>query len=160
TLPKRASAVAKGPSGEDFVLEKRFPTRSLSMYFALGESAVKRQTGPESEQRTEVPVWEYWNGTEWHKWTVRDDTQGLQRSGLIRVLVPQDAQTKKEFGLDRYWLRMRQSDGDFHPQLRRALLNTTLAREGSTILEEVLGASNGQPDQRFRTTQAPVLTGQ
>src|SRR5262249_38245635 len=140
TLPKRASAVAKGPSGEDFVLEKRFPTRSLSMYFALGESAVKRQTGPESEQRTEVPVWEYWNGTEWHKWTVRDDTQGLQRSGLIRVLVPQDAQTKKEFGLDRYWLRMRQSDGDFHPQLRRALLNTTLAREGSTILEEVLGA--------------------
>ena len=160
TLPKAASAAAKGPSGEGLSLEKRFPPRSLSMYFALGERKIRRQTKPESEQQIEVPVWEYWNGAEWRKWTVRDETQGLQRSGLIRVLLPQDAQIRKEFGLDRYWLRMRQSDADFDPQLRRALLNTTLAREGSTIPQEVLGASNGQPNQRFRTTQSPILTGQ
>jgi predicted phage baseplate assembly protein len=34
-----------------------------------------------------------------------------------------------------------------------------MAREGTTILGEVLGASNGSPNQRFRTIYAPVLAG-
>jgi len=55
---------------------------------------------------------------------------------------------------------MRQNDADFRPKVRRALLNTTEAIEGATIENDILGASNGKPAQKFRTTQAPVLAGQ
>ncbi len=137
----------------------RFPNRSLSIYVALGMSSM-RQPQLLSTGGSEVACWEYWNGSVWHPWTVRDETQGLRRSGLIRVLAPADARTRSDFGVERYWLRMRQSDPAFDPSIRRMLLNTTMAQEGATIVAEVLGTSNGRPAQRFRTTQSPVLDGQ
>jgi predicted phage baseplate assembly protein len=55
---------------------------------------------------------------------------------------------------------MRQSQSDFHPRVQMALLNTTIAEQGTTLPNEVLGASTGRPNQTFSTTQSPVLAGQ
>jgi hypothetical protein len=137
---------------------RKFPTRSMSIYVSLAKSTEVQSA--ESVAEALVAVWEYWDGFKWAKWTVRDGTQGLQRSGLIRFLAPTNFSSTKEFGRERYWLRMRQSDALFAPKLRRVLLNTTAAIEGSTIRSEILGSSTGKPHQKLRTTQAPVLEGQ
>jgi hypothetical protein len=133
-----------------------FPNRSMSIYVALAEEEEKSLDAVNQEPS----VWDYWNGSAWTKWTVRDDTQGLRRSGLIRVLAPPDHALKNEFGVERYWLRLFQKPDRPTPRLRRVLLNTTLAKQVSTFLNEVLGTSNGKPRQKFQVTHGPVLTGQ
>ena len=109
-------------------------------------------------------VWEYWSALKqsWARWTVRDDTRALRRSGLIRFLVPPDFSPRQEFGRERYWLRARKAkaEDDTQPRLQCVLLNTTLARQAVSSVDEVLGSSNGKRDQTFRVTRAPLLDGQ
>jgi len=136
-----------------------FPNRNMSVYVGLNEKSHEEGQGS-SDQPTPVANWEYWNGSTWTRCTVRDDTQGLTQSGLIRFLGPPDFQLKNEFGLSRYWLRMSNGTADFDPRLTTVLLNTTMAQEGATTLNEVLGTSNGRPSQSFRTIQSPILAGQ
>jgi hypothetical protein len=158
TLPSLPAASATAPPQAQRVpAATKFLNRSMSIYVALNDIGSKQSTDTSGAL---VAVWEYWNGQNWTKWTVRDSTQGVQRSGMIRFLPPKDFVLSKEFGRDRYWLRMRQNDPGFQPKVRRALLNTTEAVEGATIENDILGASNGKPAQKFRTTQTPVLAGQ
>ncbi|MEW6211741.1 MAG: putative baseplate assembly protein, partial [Acidobacteriota bacterium] len=108
-------------------------------------------------------IWEYWDGQEWSKLTVRDDTENFTRPELIEFLAPPDFAPRREFDLlPRYWLRVRWEEGryDFAPRLRRALINTTLAAQTVTVRNEILGSSDGSANQRFRAARAPVLTGQ
>ena len=44
--------------------------------------------------------------------------------------------------------------------MRRILTNTTWSRQAITREHEILGSSNGNLHQQFRTSQVPVLTGQ
>ena len=155
-VPQHGSRTEAGgknrrPSGREF-----FPNRSMSIYVALAEGDEKSLDAASQEPS----AWEYWNGSAWTKWTVRDDTQGLLRSGLIRVLAPPDYALKNEFGVERYWLRLLQTPDRPVPRLHRVLLNTTLAKQVSTFLNEVLGTSNGKPRQKFQVTHAPVLAGE
>lgn len=133
-----------------------FPRQPVSMYLAVEESGIWQ----ESVEVDPLPTWEYGKGVNWTKLTVADDTQGLRRSGTLRFLTPADFAPAEHFGLYLYWLRVRWENLQFQPELRQALLNTTMAVQGATIAEEILGASNGTPDQRFHTTQFPVLAGQ
>ncbi len=135
-----------------------FPNRPMSVYVGMAESATGQSADPGFGSA--VATWEYWNGADWMKWTVLDDTQGVRRAGLLRFLAPSDFARSQQFGQTRYWLRMRQRDPHFHPTFCRVLLNTTRAIEGITSTNEILGASNGTPSQQFRTTQTPVLAGQ
>lgn len=108
-------------------------------------------------------VWEYWDGRDWSRLTVRDDTENFTRPGLIEFLAPPNFTSRAEFGLSpRYWLRVRWEEGAYTlaPRLRRALLNTTMAAQTVTVRNEILGASDGSASQKFRTTSTPVLTGQ
>ena len=108
-------------------------------------------------------VWEYWNGRQYTTLTVRDDTENLTRSGLIEFLAPSDFTTRSEFGLSaRFWLRVRWDSGEYTiaPRVRRMLLNTTMAAQTVTVRNETLGSSDGSANQRFRSTQAPILNGQ
>jgi predicted phage baseplate assembly protein len=49
--------------------------------------------------------------------------------------------------------------GEFEglPQLRRLLLNTVPATQTFTLQDELLGSSNGLPNQLFRSTRVPIL---
>jgi hypothetical protein len=132
---------------------RRFPSRSMSMYFGVENSGEK----PDSD-RPPV-IWEYWNGIAWTPWTVRDDTRGLRSSGLIRFLAPPDFFATSLFGRNRYWLRARKIQ-EVEPMLKRILLNTTMASQTQTTLGEVLGSGSGKPGQVVRTARSPVLEGQ
>lgn len=138
----------------------RFPNRSMSIYASVDESITGRVKRTTSEAVRTPATWEYWNGSTWTKWTVRDDTDGFCHSGLIRFLAPPDFVARREFGLERYWLRVRPGDAQVEPRLCMVLLNTTLASNGTTSTNEALGVSNGTPEQSFLTMAKPILEGQ
>jgi len=135
-----------------------FPNLPMTLYAGIEPSAV----GGTSDQTFDAAsaTWNYWNGTDWVKCTVLDDTKGIRRSGLIRFLAPPDLALSKQFGQNRYWLRMQGGGLQSQPKFSQVLLNTTMAVQGTTIANEILGASNGTPDQQFMTTHRPVLSGQ
>lgn len=108
--------------------------------------------------------WHYWNGQVWKPLTVRDESENLTRTGLIQFLPPADFALKPadrlEFGFpDRYWLRAQWHSGQYPvpPKLQGLLLNTTTAAQTVTMVNEILGSSDGTENQRCRTTRSPIL---
>lgn len=142
--------------------QTRFPNRPLSLYFSLTEVVFGQTADNPKAAAPPHLVWEYWNGSDWFKLTVNDETDALTHSGLIELLPPADFAPGAEFGLTRYWLRARWDSGDyqFMPRLGTVLLNTTTATQTLTLTNEILGSSVGSEGQTFRTTRAPVLKGQ
>jgi hypothetical protein len=144
-----------------FTSTKDFSDRSMSIYFGVGNPPDRKTVLDMSAAAQATPVWEYWNGTTWARWTVVDDTDGFRRSGIVRFLAPRDFTLGTEFGKTAYWLRVRvQAGAGYQPRLRMVLLNTTMASQSVTMKADVLGSSTGTPSQKFRTTKSPVLAGQ
>lgn len=136
-----------------------FPPRSMSIYLDVQQST----NGISSENHvstSDAIRWEYWNGYNWLRWTVRDETRGFREPGLIRFLAPQDFVACSHFGVMRHWLRAVPDNTDYQPMIRVALLNTTMGSGGYTIANELLGISNGLPEQSFQLLHPPVLEGQ
>jgi hypothetical protein len=107
--------------------------------------------------------WQYWDGKTWNNLTVEDETKQLTRSGLITILPPEDWTSQDLFGKPGlHWLRSIWESGSYEvtPKIKRLLTNTMLAAQTITLRSEPLGVSDGMNDQRFKTTQFPVLTGQ
>jgi hypothetical protein len=136
-----------------------FPGRSMSIYLDVEESTAGQSTQDPGSSAQSIS-WEYWNGSGWVKWTVRDETDIFHHPGLVRFLAPPDFAARPEFGLTRYWLRAIPSDPNFQAKLRMVLLNTTMAANNTTVLNELLGVSNGTPQQTFQIAHTPILTGQ
>jgi hypothetical protein len=107
-------------------------------------------------------AWEYAGPAGWHPLAVADETGSLGDRGLVQFVAPADLTRRAHFGQSLYWLRVRWRRGDFPlpPRLRRILLNTTWAAQATTVSDEILGSSTGDPDQSFRSSNAPVLPGQ
>ncbi len=107
-------------------------------------------------------VWEYASSAGWAQLGVEDETAAFTESGLVRFIGPQDLTRRPEFGQSLYWLRARWESGQFlvPPRLRRLQTNTIWASQAVTIAEEILGSSDGNPSQTYRTAQVPVLQGQ
>lgn len=110
-------------------------------------------------------VWEYAcnEPSGWAIIDLRDETDGLSRRGLLKLIAPADWAPRRDFGQheERFWLRTR-PDTETPPrvELGRIITNTTWARQSRTVRNELLGSSTGQPDQRMHTSARPVLEGQ
>lgn len=139
-----------------------FPNQPLSLYV--------RTPDFNNGNKTTIPVgvnpqlvWQYWNGSQWNKLTVRDDSENFSRSDLVEFLAPSDISFKTEFALSpRYWLRVvwESSLNNTFTQISQALPNTTIASQTITITNEILGSSNATENQVVRTTRSSVLDGQ
>lgn len=152
---------AKPPAALASAAQKNFSDRSMSIYFGVGNPPDRKAVLDMCNAAQVTLIWEYWNGSEWTKWTVIDDTDGFRRSGIIRLLAPRDFASKSEFGKPAYWIRIRAASVvGYVPRLRLVLLNTTMASHTVTMTAEILGSGNGTPSQTFRTTKSPVLAGQ
>lgn len=110
-------------------------------------------------------AYEYWDGSGWEPLgRDLDETWSLLRSGRIVVSVPANRAHKRTLGVvttSLYWLRVRLVDQHFDrvPRLAQVLSNTTSAIQAVTITDEVLGGSDGMPDQGpFALTITPVLS--
>ena len=129
------------------------------------------QEDPNSSSPPAIAVWEYWAGDN-AKWQpligVRDNTANLTKSGTI-VFDPPDGFAGAKVGLlrkdedpARFWLRYRidqilGAGFEVVPRLEDVLLNTIGATNAVTVTDELLGASNGTPNQKFTLANTPVL---
>jgi predicted phage baseplate assembly protein len=113
--------------------------------------------------------WEVWGGEVWLRAAVQvDTTGGLNRDGIIQLMVPR-VMAPLSLGQTRaYWLRARlipsregQPFYQASPRISALKVDTlggTVAAEHGTVLgPESLGRSDGTPGQQFTTARAPVL---
>ncbi|ETW96895.1 MAG: hypothetical protein ETSY2_45590, partial [Candidatus Entotheonella gemina] len=107
-------------------------------------------------------TWEYASSEGWTPLGALDETATLTRRGLVHIIGPPDFVPRAHAGQTLYWLRVRWHAGEFvfPPQLRRVALNTIRSTQAATSRNEILGSSNGNPDQILTTAQTPVLPGQ
>lgn len=114
-------------------------------------------------------VWEVWSGEHWiPAQLLRDTTGGLNRSGAVRLVIPDGHEALVLGGIRSYWIRVRllaaapgQPTFSTSPKLvsveAASLGGTTIAEHASTVRRETLGTSDGTPGQRFELTHRPVL---
>lgn len=89
----------------------------------------------------------------------RDETRGLNESGVIELTLAESPQRTHLFGQTRYWLRLQpRADAEaWSPSIRGAYLNGVWATATETQSLEFLGSSDGSPDQHVALTRPPVL---
>jgi hypothetical protein len=96
----------------------------------------------------------------WRHITIEDETQSLRRRGMIRLFLNDDAVRARQFGVERYWIRLRPSPdavADWAPVVRGLYPNAAVARQAKTIEQEILGSSLGEPDLTLQLSETPVL---
>jgi Baseplate J-like protein len=142
--------------------DRPFPNRSIALYFQVETPTATELSETTTNATKPRLVWEYFNGKDWMKLNAIDETAAFSDRGLIKFIGPSDFTATQEFNQTLYWLRVRgQSDGyRVPPRLRRILTNTIWASQTTTLHDEILGGSNGNPNQTFRTVQSPILPGQ
>lgn len=111
-------------------------------------------------------AWEYWSGTEWDPLTLlKDETVALQRTGHVYLKTPTAGNMQPGmFGpitTPLFWIRARITGGSYEqpPQILAIRTNTVTATQAQTVQAEVLGGSDGSPNQTFTLVNTPVLAG-
>ncbi len=120
---------------------------------------------PESQYFPSVEIlWEYWNGQEWRKMAfLKDETRAFTQSGHIFLKSPLEGEMKRgqfgDIGESLHWIRGRIEKGSYErtPRLMTIRTNTMTAMQAETVLGEILGGSNGRPNQEFKLENKPVL---
>lgn len=141
----------------------------VTLYFFIDQTVYDAGSAPPARSPATRVSWTYLNDQrQWASLVVQDDTDGLTRSGAVSFLVPRDISRTQRHLFERklFWIRaglVGDQPATVYapaPKLKGVVLNTTLARQQLTRVNEVLGSSNGQPHQRLRTFKRPVLPGQ
>jgi hypothetical protein len=118
------------------------------------------------EQRGDVRgpdlVWEAWNGFDWSRLTVEDETANLRVPGMVSLIGPEDAAAAARFGEPLYWLRGRLAeDGPpGEPTLLGIFPNAVWASQWETVANEPVGTASGIPHQALSFRRFPVLAGE
>ncbi len=109
-------------------------------------------------------VWEYWNGTQWAAVNLTSDgTRAFSQDGHILFTAPNNAATGPLGNFTKapylYWFRARLTAATYEmpPQLNYILTNTIGATQAISYSGEVLGGSDGTPDQTFSVANTPVV---
>jgi predicted phage baseplate assembly protein len=112
-------------------------------------------------------VWEYWDGAAWQTLkALYDSTVAFTEPGFVRVKLPpasQIALAKLGGRTDtaRSWLRVRVAVSGYQtaPVLTLVQANAVSALAVQTVINEVVGGSDGTPNQTFTLSSTPVLDG-
>jgi hypothetical protein len=119
-----------------------------------------------------VPRWQVRGISGWIGCAVKDLSQGFSVPGIIELRFPGEVSPWSRSVLDPsqkfFWLRLVWNDGVrpapdgryglSHPNLpRRLLLNTVLATQTIRLENEILGSSNGRPNQVFHALHRPII---
>ena len=110
-------------------------------------------------------VWEYRerDGVDWERLNVfTDETAAFTRDGYIRVEGPREIEASSEprLGEPRYWIRARIDRGSYpdgqSPEIDFIRPNTVPAENLTTVRDQVLGVSEGQPSEEYSLPFRPV----
>lgn len=143
--------------------DRGFDNTLNSLHFTVADvfydASLSQATGAEDNAAL---AWEYWNGASWVALGVEDETQSLNRRGMIHFIGPEDFRVSEQFGTAAFWMRARWQSGNYArlPKLHGVVTNTVWAENSLTSENEILGSSNGQPNQVFYSVKSPVLQGQ
>jgi predicted phage baseplate assembly protein len=155
-----------------FSLNEPFPQVELNlaayMFEATAPAAVTRITQCGLPQTPVFPsaqlIWETWNGHTWQSLGVlTDETNALTKSGHIQLKLPLKGEMKTttvgEITTALYWIRGRLDRSSYEqpPKLLTIRTNTIGAQQAETARDEVLGGSDGSPNQIFQLANTPVL---
>jgi predicted phage baseplate assembly protein len=137
-----------------------FGPGAVTLYVGVQE-ALYAGNGPARPADAPAVTWEYWDGRGWTWLDVQDGTQAFTRRGTVTFVAPPAIKLSSEFGQAAYWVRARLDSGGYPapPQVRRVLANTAWAVQRETVRGEILGSSNGERSQAFRTSRTPILQG-
>lgn len=108
-------------------------------------------------------VWEYYTGTTWAALdVVKDSTLFLMQDGSIyfNASAVMGATTWGASTTDSlYWIRCRVKKAGYEvvPRIDAILLNTVSAENATTVKGEIVGTSDGSPDQSFTLRKTPVI---
>jgi len=153
--------------------DNSFPagTNRLTFHVAQGLMPTPVRGGSDPLALVSPPVdgfWEYWGG-QWERLQVVEDTTfALTKSGYLTFTAPGDG-VLQQFGLLTkpgdpvlFWIRFRIQNVvgagyENVPMLQGVLLDTVSATNNVTETGELLGASNGRPNQTFQLANYPIL---
>jgi len=142
-----------------------FPTDQINLAFTLYQNGLDR---PVLASGAALPppatvVWEYWDGSQWDSINIDSDgTRAFSQDGHVLFPGPGSSVLAVPLGnvaASLYWFRARLQDCNYEmpPQLASILTNTIGATQAITFTGEVLGGSDGTPDQSFAVTNTPVV---
>ena len=147
-----------------------FTQQQVNLTIYVAENAGLRPIQSCDTELNRIPppatlVWEYWSG-HWEPIDLdRDGTRAFTQSGHVLFEGPGTDAIKAQIGRvpdPLFWIRARLDRGAYErpPRLQNILTNTVAATAATTSRDEVLGGSNGEPGQRFRLSDAPVVVNQ
>lgn len=116
-------------------------------------------------------VWEYRHPDPPYRWRpltlFKDESAAFTREGYIEIEGPEKAAITNEGRLidpaeeKRFWIRCRVAGGVYpsgkEPEMEFIRPNTVLARSVTTVRDEILGRSDGTPNQYFELRHNPIL---
>ncbi len=114
-------------------------------------------------------VWEYFEersdgASSWELLSVQDGTLGFTQSGTVAFTIPARWEATEIDGVRATWLRFRVTSvdvGGTFATLRTVGIDQIYGRvscaNAARVAEEILGSSDGKPDQRFFLAKVPVL---
>lgn len=127
----------------------------IRIYFAAKELPYTEETKPKMD-------WNYRDKSGWALLESLDETEGLIVQGHLELIGPSDFASQKIFGQSLYWIQGSLVKGIYEllPEFTGIYPNTTWAIQAETIKNEILGSSDGEPDQTFSFLKFPVLEDQ
>lgn len=148
-----------------------FPEVEIDLAFVTqtkgGDGALACTGGLRPSFAPATIAWEYFNAKVWLPLSlIEDETAALTRDGHVRLQAPPAgslvrATVGQKTDTPRYWLRGRltQSGYQVPPRLLAVRSNTVSATNAQTVELEILGGSNGRPEQLFTASGKPILAG-
>lgn len=155
-----------------FGFDEKFPAGESSIFFKLDENSVVKDKNKFDDfhkdslmykkfQRQVSLRWEYFDGVEWKKLTVNDNTDCFYESGFVDFAVPEDMEAGDYFGKNLFWIRVSLVSGSFenNPFIKDILLNSVYVRNEKTYENEILGSGSGAPGQSCFVAHTDILKG-
>jgi len=124
------------------------PGNRLNLYFDLQQERVRAGRGLQ---------WQYHDGANWQTLDVDDGTYGFSRSGILSFVVPAAMTSASLYSQTAWWFRVEDAHVERTIRVYGVYPNTVMSRNITTVDDEVLGSSNGQPGQSFTLLNTPVL---
>lgn len=98
----------------------------------------------------------------WRDAVTDDETVGLRRRGFIRISALEAPVRAALFGQELYWLRLDLKPGaaaatDWQPKVSGLYVNAVLVNQARSVTREMLGSSDGSPNQTYALSGKPIL---
>jgi hypothetical protein len=159
---RRSFIPIRPPAGSQpavhFCFDRALPQGLMSLYLHVPDDA----EGSSHTSEAATFTWEVHSEGRWLQLGVLDETRGFLGSGMIQFVGTADATPVQGPGGALYQIRARMKSGGRAGALpvSGVWLNAVWAKHRDVVADEILGTSDGNPDQTHFVQRQPVLQGE